>query len=182
MENPKANWYALQVRAGSESKVADEIKKIRAKNEDSFLEEVLLPVSNLYNDVSDQDKKKIKKQVSGYLFVKMVNSEENFRSLRNVPHVGRFLTTAAKSDPAIITEQHIQEMKASLESQALTSSGPISLGVGDKIKVIDGPFESFTGNIQSIDKDKKRIVACIFIFGISTSVELNSDQVSIIEE
>ncbi len=110
----------------------------------------------------------------GYIFIKGDIKSDAYNIINSIPKVIGFL--GSKNNPKPVSEEKINELLALIDSSKADSSTS-SFEIGESLKVVDGPFESFSGVVEELDVDKQKVKISILIFGRSTSVELSFNQV-----
>ena len=170
------NWYIVQAYSGFENKVADSIKDIMSKNSlSSSLGEILVPTQKITEVKRGKRTQKQKKYFPGYVLVKLDLNKQIYHKIKNIQKVSGFLGPEGK--PVPVSENEIKKIiNQANESQTSTTSG-ITFEVGEKIKVCDGPFASFSGLVEEIDEEKSRLKVSVSIFGRPTPVDLEFNQV-----
>ena len=179
----KAKWYIVQVYSGFEEKVAEAIRADSSKEGLSDqIEEIFIPKENakqVKNGSVDYVERKIHQ---GYLYVKMIFSEKLYSLIKNVNKVSGFLggnksSKSGVSEPLSVSEREISAIKQLLDVKSEEKALSSFYGVGDRVQVLEGPFQSFTGLIQEVDDLKARLKVAISIFNRETLIDLNSDQI-----
>ena len=168
-----ARWYVIHTYSGHEKKVKANIEKIvqNHKNEQmaELIQKITVPEHDVMVQKDNQSKIKSRKMFPGYVLIKMVVTSESWYLVRNTQGVTGFIGEASK--PVPLTKEEVRRMgieKAYIE---------LDIEVGDSIKVINGPFESFTGVVEEVYPEKEVLRARISMFGRDTPVELIYDQV-----
>ena len=169
----EAKWYVIHTYSGYENAVADSIVK-SAENrrmQDRILE-VKIPMETV-TEMSDNGSKTVERKVfPGYVFVKMVLTDESWHLVRNVRGVTGFVGAANKAVP--LTEEEI--ISIGVEKHDVV----VDFAVGDSVKVTDGPLDGFFGTVDEIDIEKSRVRVVVSMFGRETPVDLDFDQIEII--
>jgi transcriptional antiterminator NusG len=170
------NWYIIQLIAGYEEKVRDEIYRRIKENalEDQF-GEVLIPevkaVKNYFNVI---DNNTIEQLFPGYMVISLIPLNENFRLVSTIPRVIRFL---GGSVPAALSQDEVDRILSQVSGKiAVVSSEDAMYHVGEAVDIIEGPFSGFSGVVNSIDDQKKRMVVMISIFNRLTPIEIAFNQ------
>ena len=171
-----SRWYVLHAYSGYEKKVADSIvdqsKKLGISQ---FIEEVSVPTQSIVEVKRGTRINTERKFFPGYILIKMVLNDDTLHIIKNTPKLSGFLGTHGKPTPISNSEaQRITEEMIHSEEKPRPS---IVYEIGEQIKVIDGPFASFDGQIEQIDEEKARLKVAVSIFGRSTPVELEYSQV-----
>ena len=170
------NWYIVQAYSGFENKVADSIKDIMSKNSlESSFGEVIVPTQTVTEVKKGKRIQRRKKYFPGYVLVKVDLSKQVYHKIKNIQKVSGFLGSEGK--PVPVSENEIEKIiNQANQSEANPSSG-ITFEIGEKVKVCDGPFASFTGLVEEIDEEKSRLKVSVSIFGRPTPVDLDFNQV-----
>ena len=170
------NWYIVQAYSGFENKVADSIKDIMSKNSlESSFGEVIVPTQTVTEVKKGKRTQRRKKYFPGYVLVKVDLSKQVYHKIKNIQKVSGFLGPEGK--PVPVSENEIEKIiNQANQSEANPSSG-ITFEIGEKVKVCDGPFASFTGLVEEIDEEKSRLKVSVSIFGRPTPVDLDYNQV-----
>tara|TARA_Y100000590_G_C15128723_1_gene791593 strand:- start:52 stop:585 length:534 start_codon:yes stop_codon:yes gene_type:complete len=174
MENSR--WYVLHAYSGYEKKVADSIieqaNKLGISNQ---IEEVSVPTQNITEVKRGVRVNSERKIFPGYILIKMYLNEDTWHIIKTTPKLSGFLGTKGKPIPISnaeakrITQQVIDGVEKSIPK--------VMYDVGEQVKVIDGPFASFNGEVEQIDEEKSRLRVAVSIFGRSTPVDLEYSQV-----
>ena len=113
-----------------------------------------------------------RKLYPGYVFVKMVYSDDTWHVIRNVRGVAGFVG-ASGSDPFPLSDEEVYEM--GVEKKEII----VNYAVGDTVKILDGPLSSFTGVVESMEVDKNSVSVIVSMFGRETPVEFELDQIEL---
>lgn len=169
-----ANWYVVHTYSGYENTVAAAIEK-SAENlkMTDLIQKITIPMETV-TEITDSKAKTVERKVfPGYVLVKMVMTDESWHLVRNVRGVTGFVGTATKAIP--LTEDEISEL--GVEKVEII----VNFTVGDSVKIIDGPLESFVGIVDELDVDKNSVRVVVSMFGRETPVELELDQIEVIK-
>ena len=174
--NPNHKWYIVHAYSNFEKKVAESIRdQAKQKNLEGCFSEILVPTEDV---VEIRRGKKInaeRKFFPGYVLVKMDLSDEAYHLIKNTPKVTGFLGSASKPQP--VSEKEVQRIVGAIEEGVERPKPTIRWDLGEKVKVIDGPFASFDGVVESVDEDRARLRVSVSIFGRATPVDLEYTQV-----
>ena len=169
-------WYVLHAYSGYEKKVADSIVEQANKlGISEHIEEVSVPTQHIVEVKRGVRINSERKIFPGYILIKMNLNEDTWHIIKNTPKLSGFLGTQGKPTPISndeakrITEQTIQGAEKPRPS--------IVYEIGEQIKVIDGPFASFNGQIEQINEEKAKLRVAVAIFGRPTPVDLEYSQV-----
>lgn len=176
MESNQKAWYVLRAIGGKEKKAKENIEaEVARRNLGDMIGETVVPVEKVYQQRNG--KKVLKEHIlySGYVFVECVLTPETKAVLASVANVLGFL-----GDPKP------QPMRASEAARMIgrvddvaddTTEDEVPFTVGENVKVTDGPFSGFSGEIEEVNEEKKKLSVMIKVFGRKTPLELNYYQV-----
>ncbi|GGZ37630.1 MULTISPECIES: transcription termination/antitermination protein NusG [Asticcacaulis] len=174
--NPRHKWYIVHAYSNFEKKVAESLRD-QAKSqglEDKF-SEILVPTEDVVEIRRGRKFNSERKFFPGYVLVKMEMTDEAYHLVKNTPKVTGFLGSGQKPIP--VTEKEVQRIIGTADVAAEKPKVVLSFDIGEKIKVIDGPFASFDGVVESVDQDHARLKVSVSIFGRATPVDLEFSQV-----
>ena len=172
-------WYVLRVMGGKENKTVTFIEKEidRLKLQD-FVAQILVPTEKVYQIKNGKKVSKDKNFFPGYVLVEANLVGEVPHILKNVTNVLGFLGATKGGVPVPMRKSEINRILGKVDEMALTDeSVSIPFVVGETVKVVDGPFNSFNAEIEGIDEQKKKLKLMVKIFGRKTPLELNFMQV-----
>ena len=170
------NWYIVQAYSGFEKKVVTSIKDTLLKNNlNNNLEEILVPTHQVTEVKKGKRTKREKKYFPGYVLVKIELTKQIYHLIKNLQKVSGFLGSEDKPTP--ISDSEIKRILGQVSESAINQKSGISFEIGEKVKVCDGPFASFSGLIEEIDEEKSRLKVSVSIFGRPTPVDLEFNQV-----
>jgi transcription termination/antitermination protein NusG len=175
MENATNKWYIINVMAGQEKKVSSEIKAmILNKKIGNSILDTFVPTKSVIKVKKGQKVQEVQKLFPGYVFVNTNLASEAYNTIISIPKVMGFL--GAKNNPQPVSEMKMQELLNLSSSQEVDDRNVI-FEIGETLNVIEGPFESFSGVVEDFDVEKQKVKISVLIFGRSTSVELDINQV-----
>ena len=170
------NWYIVQAYSGFEKKVADSIKDVMVKSSmETNLGEVLVPTHKVTEVKKGKRTQKQKKYFPGYILVKLDLNKQIYHKIKNIQKVSGFLGPEGK--PVPVSENEVKKIMNQITETETNPSAGISFEIGEKVRVCDGPFASFSGLVEEIDEDKSRLKVSVSIFGRPTPVDLEYNQV-----
>ncbi|MFO0388702.1 MAG: transcription termination/antitermination protein NusG [Alphaproteobacteria bacterium] len=173
-----ARWYIVQAHSGFEKKVAQSIKEQAVqKNLTSLIEEVVVPVEEVTEVRRGKKVQAERKFFPGYVMVKMQLSDATWHMVKNTAKVTGFLGGGGKGKPVPITEKEAESIFAQVREGIDHPKSTVHFEVGENVKIIDGPFDTFTGMIEGVDEEKQRVKVSVSIFGRPTPVDLEYSQV-----
>ena len=181
-DRPAANtdrhkWYIVHAYSNFEKKVAEAIRdQARAQGLEGDISEILVPTEDVVEIRRGRKVNSERKFFPGYVLVKMDLTDEAYHLVKNTPKVTGFLGSANK--PAAVSEAEVRRIIGTVEEGGPERAKPtIRFDHGEKVKVMDGPFASFDGVVESVDEDRQRLRVSVSIFGRATPVELEYTQV-----
>lgn len=180
MSESKRGWYVLRAISGKEAKVK-EILDAQIKNTDlgNYLFQVLIPTEKV---MAVRNGKKVIKErnlYSGYVFIEADLRGEVIHQLVNTSNVIDFLRGREKgSRPERLRESEVMRMLGAADDLATPEDGEVNdYIVGETVKVNTGAFNGFSGVIEKVDREKKKLVVMVKIFGRPNPLELDNSQV-----
>ncbi len=173
-----SRWYVVNVYSGFEHKVAEAIReKAEAKGVEDHIHDIFVPTENVI-EVKKGEKTTVQRQFfPGYMLVKVDLSDEVWHLIANIPKVTGFLGGQGKGRPTPVSQREVDQITARVKEGAEKPKTSIVFEIGEKVRVCDGPFASFTGLVEEIDEEKSRLKVSVSIFGRSTPVDLDYMQV-----
>ena len=172
-------WYSLRVISGKERKIKERIElEIKRAGWDDVVTQVLVPSEKVYK-IRDGKKVILDRNIlPGYILLEADPerfSAEIVQGISNMPNVIHFL---GRQSPIPMQESEANRMLGKVDdSQGLVESMVEPFIEGEMVKIIDGPFNDFVGDIKEINEEKKKLKVIVKIFGRGTEVELNFMQV-----
>jgi len=172
------NWYVVRALSGKEKKIKEYIEnEIARLNLQEYVSQVLIPTEKIYQI---RNGKKISKERSfypGYILIEANLVGEIAHTIKNISGVIGFLGTK-KGDPIPLRISEVNRILGKVDELAENDEElNTPFYVGENIKVIDGPFNSFSGIIEEVNEEKKKLKVMVKIFGRKTPLELSFMQV-----
>ena len=172
----KCRWYVLHAYSGYEKKVADSIMDQASKlGISDHIEEVSVPTQNIVEVKRGVRVNTERKIFPGYILIKMILNDDTWHIIKNTPKLSGFLGNKGK--PVPISNSEAKRISDQVIDGVERARPAVMYDVGEQVKVIDGPFASFNGEIETIDEEKARLRVAVSIFGRSTPVDLEYSQV-----
>ncbi len=169
-------WYIVQAYSGFEKKVVEAIKEELKKHKlEQNLEQILLPTHQVTEVKKGKRTKREKKFFPGYILIKIELTKQIYHLIKNLQKVSSFL--GSKDKPVAISDDEIKRILGQVTETASQQKTGLNFEIGEKVKVCDGPFASFSGLIEEIDEEKSRLKVSVSIFGRPTPVDLEFNQV-----
>ena len=172
-----AKWYVVHTYSGYENTVKATIEKtVQSRQLQDQIVAVNIPLETV-TEITDSGASKTydRKLYPGYVFVKMVYSDDTWHVIRNVRGVAGFVG-ASGNDPFPLTDEEVYEM--GVEKREIV----VNYAVGDTVRILDGPLSSFTGVVESLEVEKNAVSVIVSMFGRETPVEFELDQVEPISQ
>lgn len=171
-----AKWYVIHTYSGYENKVASTLQTtVENRGLQDMIPDVKVPTEIVTEIKDDGSTKEVERKIfPGYVFVKMVYTDETWYVVRNIRGCTGFVGPSSK--PVPLTESEVYKM--GVESRVVE----VSYDVGDQVRIIDGPLEDFVGIVDELDTDKNYVKVTISMFGRETPVELELNQAEKIED
>ena len=178
-------WYVVHTNTGFEDRVKSYIEdRLIPEGFQDQIYEVLVPTETIVEPLKGGKKKtSVRKFFPGYILIKMELNDRSWHFIRNIPKVIGFVGGKIKDgiiDPDSvpdIQEQEVQKIKRQIEEGTLKPKPKITFERGETVKVIEGPFANFSGVIEEVKPDKAKVQVLVTIFGRTTPIELDFNQV-----
>ena len=173
------SWYIIHAYSGFENKVRDAIVTEAARmGLDVFIDAVEVPVEKITEVRRGKKVTSDRKFFPGYVLAKLEMTDDVYHLVKNTPKVTGFLGQQGKPQPISESEaSRILNTKVDEIVPASKVKFKVNFEIGDQVKVLDGPFASFNGQVEELDFDHGRVKVSVSIFGRATPVELGFDQV-----
>jgi transcriptional antiterminator NusG len=170
-------WYVVRAISGKEKKVKEYLEsEINRLGLQDYISQILIPQEKIYQVRKGKKVSKERNYFPGYVLIEAALVGEIPHIIRNIPNVLGFLGTA--TEPSPMRPAEVNRILGKVDELAEQAEGiNIPFIVGETVKVIDGPFNSFTGVIEEINEEKKKLKVMVKIFGRKTPLELNFMQV-----
>ncbi len=167
-------WYVLRVIGGRERRVRQYLEnEANRLHLEEFLPTVHVPTERVYQIRNGKKVSKERVFLPGYVLIEASLVAEVEYMLKEAPDVLGFLTDH-KGDPAQLREAEVNRMLGkSVEEEVLT----VPFSVGDVVRVIDGPFNTFAGTVSEVNEEKRKLTVLVKIFERKTPLELSYMQV-----
>ena len=169
-----AKWYVVHTYSGYENTVKATIEKtVESRQLQDRILAISIPMETV-TEITDSGASKTydRKLYPGYVFVKMVYSDDTWHVIRGVRGVSGFVG-ASGNDPIPLTDDEVYAM--GVENKEIV----VNYAVGDTVRILDGPLSSFTGVVESIEVENNSVSVVVSMFGRETPVEFELDQVEV---
>ncbi|MCZ2328386.1 transcription termination/antitermination protein NusG [Bartonella sp. F02] len=171
-----ARWYIVQAYSNFEKKVVEAInKEAKQKGLDHLIEKIFVPTERVVEVRRGRKVDTERKFFPGYILVYVELTDEVYHLIKNTPKVTGFLGSDAR--PVPISNQEAEQILKQVQEGVEAPKSSILFEVGEQVRVADGPFVSFNGIVQEVEEERSRLKVEVLIFGRSTPVDLDFDQV-----
>ena len=171
------DWYIVHTYSGFEDRVRQElINRIKAQGMEAQFGEIRVPKETVVEMKAGKRRNIERKFFPGYVLVQMAMADETWHLVRNTPKVTGFVGGSSKQPIPLMPE----EVEAILHHTAESKEKPkpkYTYERGEKVKIVDGPFKEFTGDVEEINIERSTLRVLVTIFGRPTPVELEFVQV-----
>lgn len=162
-------WYVIQVISGREKRVKKALEENREnKGMVDLISEILVPTENVAEVKKGEHRISEKRLWPGYILVKMNLTDDSWMYVKNTNGVIGF---TGGEKPVPLSEQEISNILQEMEAKKQTVTHKHDIQIDDKVKITDGCFTNFIGNVKEVNHDKGRLSVIVTIFGRDTCVE-----------
>ena len=176
MRSPEgqAAWYVIHCYSGYENKVRHNLEqRIETMGMKDKIFDVVIPTQEEI-EVKDGKRRTVERHVfPGYVLVNMILSEESWYVVRNTPGVTGFVGMG--NEPTPLRPEEVTQILKRMEAEAPPVK--VSFKVGERVRIVDGPFNDFRGTVAEIDMERTKVRVMVNFFGRETPVELDFLQV-----
>ncbi len=171
----EAMWYVAHTYSGYENKVKANIEKsVENRGISNLIQAVEVPMEDVIEE-KDGEQKVVKRKVfPGYVVIKMIMNDESWYVVRNTRGVTGFVGPGSK--PVPLSDEEVERMGVEQ-----TRMQDLDLAEGDMVNVKSGPLEGFAGKVSSIDKETRKIMVEVSMFGRQTKIEVEASQIEKVE-
>lgn len=175
-----ARWFIIHAYSGFENKVREAIiSEAERLGLSEAVEEVEVPTETITEVKRGKKVQVERKFMPGYVLAKLTMTDDVYHLVKNTPKVTGFLGSNNKPQP-ITDKEAARYFGGVAEAQSAPKKQvSVEYEIGDSVKVLDGPFASFTGVVEELDFDKNKVKVSVSIFGRATPVELDFEQVEL---
>lgn len=171
----KFEWYILKVQVNREDSIREALsRKVKMEGLEPFFKEIVVPTEDVAEFTKTGKRRVVKRKIyPGYILVNMSFNDETWFIVRETPGIGDF--TGSKGRPAPMDPKDVERILRS--SKAIADEGTqvktaIPFKTGDKVRVKEGNFQNFEGEVGSVDEAHGRVTVMITIFGRATPVDM----------
>jgi transcriptional antiterminator NusG len=169
-----SQWFVVHCYSGYENKVKRNLEqRITSMDMENYIFSVIVPTEEEI-EVRDGKRRTYQRRVfPGYILVEMVLTDDSWYVVRNTPGVTGFVGMGTKPTP--LREEEVQRIITRMEAEAPTVK--VTFKPGEKVRIVQGPFADFIGNVDDINMEKGKVRVMVSFFGRETPVELDFLQV-----
>ncbi len=170
-------WYVVHAYSGFEKSVQKNLlERIRRSGMQDRFGEILVPVEEVVEMKLGQKSISERKFFPGYILVQMDMTDESWHLVKSTPKVTGFVG-GTSNKPTPISEKEVQNILRQVQEGVEKPKPKVLFEVGEAVRVTEGPFTDFHGNVEEVNYDKSKLRVSVMIFGRSTPVELDFGQV-----
>jgi transcription termination/antitermination protein NusG len=175
--NPNLRWYVVHAYSGMEKAVERNIReRIDRSGMQSRFGRILVPTEEVVELKNGKKSVSERRFFPGYVLVEMVMDDETWHLVKHTSKVTGFVG-GAKNRPAPISEAEVMKIVNQMQEGIEKPKPKVEWVVGEPVRVKDGPFTDFNGNVEEVNYEKSKVRVSVTIFGRSTPVELDFAQV-----
>jgi transcriptional antiterminator NusG len=168
-------WYGVHTYSGFENKVRlNLLERIKNEGMEDLFSEILIPSETVVELKKGERKTSSRKFFPGYILIKMELTDETWHIVKETAKVTGFV---GGNTPFPIADEEICKISRRMEEGAEKPRPKIQFEVGETVRVVDGPFQNFSGVVEDVKPDKGKLRVTVTIFGRATPVELEFMQV-----
>ncbi len=176
-QNPNAKWYILQAYAGYEGRVEKTInEKLKIEGLEHLVDEIFIPAEDIVRTKDGQKRKVNQKYFPGYILVRMELTPELWHLLMEINRVSGFIGGTQKN-PLPLDESELEKIRSQISEGSQQKATEDEFLVGQKVTITEGSFGNFSGTIDEINQERRKLKVLVSIFGRPTPVEVEFDKV-----
>ena len=165
-------WYVIHAYSGYENKVRDALlERINRFEMEEAFGDIIVPAEEVIELRAGQERRKQRKFFPGYVLVNMELNDDTWHLVKDTPRVMGFIG-GTKEKPSPISQKEADNIMQQLETGTETLKPSINFEPGEMVRVIEGPFNDFSGVVEEVNYEKSKVRVAVLIFGRSTGVEL----------
>lgn len=166
-------WYVVRTFSGHENKVKSILENELGDNEQlrAKIQEILVPMEKVFEVKDGKKKSKTKNFFPGYILIHADLDNQVKEFILNTPSVMGFLGT--RNNPNPLQPEEVKRIVGRISQDESSERMETIFRTGDLVKIIDGPFNNFTGTVQEVNEEKMKIKVMVSIFGRKTPVEID---------
>ena len=170
-------WYVIHAYSGYENKVREALlERIDRLGMNDLFGEIMVPSEEVVEMKGGQERKTQRKFFPGYVLVNMELNDDSWHLVKDTPRVMGFIG-GTKEKPSPLSNVEAQGIMQQLEQGSDITKPKVSFEPGEMVRVVDGPFNDFSGVVEEVNYEKSKVRVAVLIFGRSTPVELQFNQI-----
>ena len=175
--NPNVKWYILQAYSGYEGRVEQTIKeKLKIKGIEHLVDEIFIPSEDIIRTKEGKKRKVNQKYFPGYVLIHMELTPELWHLLMEVNRVSGFIGGTPKN-PLPLEEKELEEIRFQVNEGFQQKATEDEFTVGQKVTILEGSFGNFSGTIDEVNLERRKLKVLVSIFGRPTPVEVEFENV-----
>lgn len=172
----EAKWFALRTFTSHEEKVKETIAyEAKRLSLNDRIKEVIIPSETVFEVRNGKRRTRVRNFLPGYILVHTVMDKKIYDVITNLPSVVGFVGRGNTAEP--LRQDEIDRIIGRVEERKDIATIETSFQIGDPVKVIDGPFNTFSGTVKEVNNEKQKLKVEVGILGRKTPVELDFGQV-----
>jgi len=176
-QNPNSKWYILQAYAGYEGRVEQTInEKLKIEGLEHLVDEIFIPSEDIVRTKDGQKRKVNQKYFPGYVLVRMELTPELWHLLMEINRVSGFIGGTQKK-PLPLDDTELEKIRSQISEGSQQKATEDEFSIGQKVTITEGSFGNFSGTIDEINQDRRKLKVLVSIFGRPTPVEVEFDKV-----
>jgi transcriptional antiterminator NusG len=169
-------WYIVHTYSGFEAKVKESLRqRVEVMNMAHEIGEVLIPTEEVVEVKDGKKTRSSRKFFPGYVLVMMHMSDDAWHVVKNTPKVTGFVGTGTL--PVALKQHEVDRIVNQISVASDKPKPKLGFNIGETVRIVDGPFNNFTGQVEEVNEDRSTLKVMVTIFGRATPVELEFLQV-----
>lgn len=170
-------WYAVQAFSGFEKSVQKSLlERIERSDHQDAFGDVLVPIEEVVEMKAGKKSISERKLYPGYVLVQMDMNDESWHLVKSTPRVTAFIGGTAQK-PTPIKDKEVEIILQRIDDSKFNPTQKMTFEKGESVRITDGPFKDFSANVEEVNYEKSRLKVSVVIFGRSTPVDLEFDEV-----
>ncbi len=176
MDAPERKWYIVHTYSGFEERVRETLRqRAEAMGMGESFGEIRIPTETVVEYKDGKKREVERKFFPGYILVEMEMTDAAWHVVKNTPKVTGFVGTGKKPTP--LSQEEVDQILEQVTTAKEKPKPKYVFDRGEPVKIIDGPFNNFTGVVEEVNLDRNTLKVMVTIFGRATPVELDFAQV-----
>ena len=181
-QNPNVKWYILQAYSGYEGRVEQTIReKLRIKGIEHLVDEIFIPSEDIIRTKEGKKRKVNQKYFPGYVLIRMELTPELWHLLMDVNRVSGFIGGTPQK-PLPLDVKELEEIRSQVNEGFQQKATEDEYSVGQKVTITEGSFGNFSGTIDEVNLERRKLKVLVSIFGRPTPVEVEFENVKHVVE